>query len=657
MKKHLIYITFLLLLMGGCTYVQKIQDGRTAVERKQYDVAVELLEKEYGKTKSRIEKGKIAFLLGESYKMTGQGENAVKWYDIAYTNQYGTEALKEYAGALKNNEQYTEAMAAYKDLGLEIGSPYEYRKDIAAAKIAITWLENPNPEYRVVPTEFNSNSADYAPAPYTGRSLVFTSDRVNATGEEKYNWTGADFSDLYLVDLQTEEVRPFDIQLNTPSNEGTATFGENGNTIYFTRCADPGKFSDKYCKIMFSRRENDMWSTPLMLNFTADKINYRHPTLAPDGKTLYFSADDPDGWGGYDLYYTTQMSDGWSEPKLLPRTVNTERGNEGFPFFDRDTLYFASDGHTGMGGLDIYKTVRRPDGSFMPVQNLKPPLNSGKDDFGYMVDYRAAAGKEDILAIGYFSSSREGNDDIYRYEKIVPPPAPEPPAEVEIVYKNTLEGYVLEKIFAEAGNPNSALLGRKPLSGAEVSVTFGKEKLNFTTGEDGFFTFELKENTDYSFFASREDYLNNTGFFSSKGIGKDPNNPEQTFETEIVLDKIYFNREIALENIYYDLDDDKIREDAQPTLRDLAENLKLNPDLRIQMASHTDCRGNDAYNENLSQRRAQSAVNYLISLGIDPERLQAKGYGENRPTADCACNRCTEEEHQQNRRTTFAVVE
>ena len=175
--------------------------------------------------------------------------------------------------------------------------------------------------------------------------------------------------------------------------------------------------------------------------------------------------------------------------------------------------------------------------------------------------------------------------------------------------------------------------------------------------DDGFFRMELAENTDYSFNAALEGYLANSVKFSTKGIAKDPANPVQTFEIEIVLDQIFRNREIILENIYYDYDKWDIRPDAEPTLNRLAEVLRQNAKIRIQLGSHTDCRGNDTYNQNLSQRRAESAVNYLISKGIDPTRLSAKGYGESQPAALCGCATCTEAEHQTNRRTTFKVVE
>ena len=206
-------------------------------------------------------------------------------------------------------------------------------------------------------------------------------------------------------------------------------------------------------------------------------------------------------------------------------------------------------------------------------------------------------------------------------------------------------------------HPNSKVLGRRPLDGASVVIETGNKKQTLTVKSDGFFSMTLAENTDYNFSASHDGYLSNVAKFSTKGIAKDPANPVQTFEIEIVLDKIYRNQEIVLENIYYDYDKWDIRPDAEPTLNRLADVLKQNPSIRIQLGSHTDCRGNDNYNQTLSQRRAESAVNYLISKGIDPNRLSAIGYGETQPAVGCACARCTESEHQANRRTTFKVVE
>ena len=634
-----------------------------AYERKQYAVAVDMLNKEYKKADSRVEKGKLAFLLGDSYKKINKNSSAINWYKTAYDNQYGVDALKEYAYALKKNEQYEEAMEAFKELGLEIGSPYEYRKEITACKVSIDWKkEEEGTGFEIESAGFNSSSAEYSPTPYENNQLVFTSDRSASDGNNTYNWTGSNFSDLFVVNPSSNTVEAFSSPINTPHNEGTVAFNNDFTEMYFSRCYDE-EDTDYFCKLMMSKREGDSWTEPIVLNFTEPNINYGHPTLSKDGASLYFSASHPEGWGGYDIFVTERTPDGWDIPRPLSRNINTI-GDEKFPFIDNDTLYFSSDNHTGMGGLDIFRSVKSKDGSWSPVINLKSPINSGWDDFGYMVDPNFRA-NGDLLQEGYFCSSRvdgEGNDDIYRFVKRVVPPPPPPPVEEKeepkpIVYKMTLDVFVLEKIYQFADNPNSKVLGRKPLLDSKMDIMFNGEKKKVTVDGEGKFTLELDESTDYRFFASHEGYFNNSGRFSSKGIAKDPNNPETRYDVEIVLDKIFKNQEITLDNIYYDFNQDNIRRDAEPTLNDLANTLLQNPAIRIQMASHTDCRGKTNYNQSLSQRRAQSAVDYLISKGIESSRLQAKGFGKSSPAIDCGCARCTEDEHQANRRTTFSVVD
>lgn len=658
MARNFTILAFIIALITACTYTMKVRDGRTAVDVKQYAVAVDLLQKEYDKAKSRVEQGRIAFLLGESYKRLNKSDQSIRWYRIAYDNQYGVDALKEFAYALKRAERYEEAMRAFKDLGIEIGSPYEYRREISACQIAQGWKDLP-PEYEIEVLSFNTGNADYSPVIYKDNKLVITSDRSASTGDEIYNWTGNAYSDLFLVDLNSNSVTGFDNNLNTDNNEGAAAFTKDFSEAYFTRCFSKDKYEDAYCKLMISEGTGNTWSAPRPLPFIEDGVNYVHPSISADGNTLYFSSDHPDGWGGYDLYFVEREGDGdWGLPQLLGRSINTP-GDEKFPFIDGDTLYFASDSHTGMGGLDIFRTYQLGNGSWAPAYNLKAPINSGRDDFGYVIDYNAPK-PEGVLQVGYFTSTREdgiGGDDIYRFTKVVPPEPPVVEVPEEIEYKLILEGFVLEKIYNNPTDPNSKVLGRKPLPGSEVAIQFDKKKETVTVGEDGMFRLELKENTDYNFLASKENYLKNDAFFSTIGIGRDPNNPVQTFELEIVLDKIFLDKEITLENIYYDFDKWDIRADAEPTLNELARNLKLNPDIRIQLGSHTDCRGATRYNEDLSQKRAQSAVDYLIASGIDPARLVARGYGESQPEVDCICARCTEDEHQANRRTTFKIIE
>jgi peptidoglycan-associated lipoprotein len=671
-KRLLLPLTALLFI--ACNYTIKIKDGRTAYERKQFAVAIPMLQKEQAKAKTRKERGQLAYLLGDAYRRTGQDEKALEWFKVAYDSNYGPEALKAQAFTLKKLERYAAAREAFKTLGIEIGSPYEYRKEITASNVAEGWLkEAPGNGWSVETAPFNSPQNDFAPVLFPDGRIVFTSDRSMALSKESYTWTGNKFMDLLIAEPNSASPQVFDSQINSKGNEGVACFNKTATEIFFSRAVSAYKAGDAYNKIYLSQRMSmeDNWSPPVPLPFQKEKINYLHPALSSDGNTLYFACNDPDGSGGYDLY-TMQRNPrtelGWDEPKALSRNINSP-GNELFPALDADTLYFASDGLAGMGGLDVFRTHKSERNAWAPPLNLKSPLNSGADDFGFLVlpnpSKASARVPGDLIRSGFFTSNRafegaRGGDDIFRFEQRVPQPKPPKidttPAR-PLVHKMVLEGYILEKIYTDPTDPNSKVLGRRPLAGATVQAEFGTKKMPFTTKEDGFFKLDLSENTDYQFNASLAGYLSNNGRFSTKGIAKDPANPVQTFEIEIVLDKIFRNREIVLENIYYDYNKWDIRPDAEPTLNSLAEILRQNPEIRIQLGSHTDCRGNDAYNQNLAQKRAQSAVNYLISKGIDPERLSALGYGESQPAVGCACARCTEAEHQTNRRTTFKVVE
>lgn len=661
-------------LFVACNYTLKIKDGATAFERKQFAVAIPMLQKEQARAKTRRERGRLAFLLGESYRRTGRDEKSLEWYQVAFNNNYGPDALKAQAFALKKLERYADARQVFTTLGIEIGSRYEYRREITSCTIAEGWLkEQPDNGYQIEQAPFNSAQNDFAPVLYPDGRIVFTSDRAISLSKNNYTWTGNKFMDIMIVDSNGASPQIFDNQINTKGNEGVPCFNSNATEMFFSRAVSAGKDEDAFNKIYVVYRAADevQWSQAIPLPFQKEKVSYLHPALSSDGNTLFYASNDTDGWGGFDLYYMQRDSNsetGWEEPKALGRNINTA-GNELFPSFDADTLYFASDGIPGMGGLDIFRTFKSERNAWAAPLNLKAPINGGADDFGFLVlpgdKNEVAAAPGDLIRSGFFTSNRplesaQGGDDIYRFEQRVP--APKPPVidtvpTKPLVFKIMLEGYVLEKILTDPADPNSKVLGRKPLSGAGVQALFGVKKQDFITKDDGLFKMELSEDMDYNFNASLAGYLSNSTKFSTKGIAKDPANPVQTFEVEIVLDKIYRDREINLENIYYDYDKWDIRKDAAPTLNQLADVLHQNPEIRIQLGSHTDCRGNNAYNLTLSQRRAQSAVNYLISRGIDANRLSAIGYGESQPAAQCACSRCTETEHQTNRRTTFKVVE
>lgn len=637
----------------------KVKDGKTAWEVKQYHVATKYLPKEFEKAKTKSDKAKTAFLLADSYKHLHQPEKALVWYKKAYDNGYGSEALKGYAYELKATGQYPEAIQAFKELGQEIGSPYEYRKEIQSAELAQTWVKDaPYTGFTIEPVAFNSPQADYGPTLASNGDVIFTSDRASASGKEVYGWTGRKFSDVFVAPPASETVTPYTgIPVNTEANEGTMTTDASGKIMVFTRCqSSTEKRSNQYCQLYLSEKTEMGWTELQLLPFCKPEINYGTPVLTANGSRLYFAANSLEGWGGFDLYSCDRSPNGWEEPQLLPKVINSP-GNDLWPSLDKDTLYFASDGIPGMGGLDVFKTWRNGN-SWVPAQNLKAPVNTHHDDFALVVD-RLTPAADGIKKQGYFTSNRNGSDDIFRFKLGTPPPKPK----VDSVpskqgpAKMILEVYVLEKIFQDADNPNSQVLGRKPLKGVKLDIRFDKQQLSHTTKEDGLYEIELQANTDYQFNAVLEGYLRNGERFTTKGIASDPSLKEQRFEVEIVMDKVYKNKEIVLENIYYDFNKYDIRDDAKPTLDQLTKILQQNPGIRIELGSHTDCRGNDGYNLNLSQQRAQAAVDYLIANGIVPDRLSARGYGESQPAVTCDCNRCTESEHQSNRRTTFKILE
>lgn len=669
-KTKLFSIGFLItLFIAGCSYTQKIKDGTMAYERKQYAVAIKMLPNDFEKEEGLDERSKLATMLADSYRILNQPTQSKKWFLKSYELTGNPDALKNYAFALKELEEYDEAAKAFEDLITATGDAFLWRKEVAACRQAQAWIDNAKErsEYILENEKFNSSKTDASPTIYKSGQVVFLSDRK--TGDEDkeiYQWTGENFMDLFLANPKTGKVEPFEKIFNSPYNEGTITFNKDFTEAFFTRCGSDNNEERQYCKIMYSQNIDNEWTKPVPLSdIMIDKTNYMHPTLSDDGNTLYFATDILDGFGGFDIYYSNRTKDGWDLPNNLGSSINTE-GYEVFPFIDKDTLYFASDFHVGMGGLDIFRTTKSRSGRWSPLQNLRSPINSGSDDFGYIVDYQSER-LDTVLQVGYFTSNREGNDDIYKYskvllppEKVIPPPVEEIIDTTEIVgepeYKFILELNTIESIFEKADDPSSGVIGKDKLPNTKVQISFGDKSLTIETDENGQYEMELTLNQFYNFFGSKSGYLNNSTTFSSQEITKDAERPNRRFKVDLELNKEIVGKEFTLENIYYDLARFEIRADAEPTLNILARMLQENPGLRIQLSSHTDCRGNDAYNEWLSQQRAESAVKYLIAKGIDADRLVAKGFGETRPSATCACTTCTEAEHQQNRRTTFTIL-
>jgi len=659
MKWKMLFIIVVCIQMS-CSFSQKIKDGEMAYERKQYATAAAMLEEEYIATKNQASKGRKAYLLGQSYLKLLEYREARSWFEKAVGHEYGAEALGKYADASKSIEEYDAAIGAYRELITITGRKQELEREILLCQQA---MDNKlkNSEYQIERLFINTTVSDYSPVIYENDFLVFTSERKEASGKDTYNWTGERFSDIFIVQKNGSEVKRFDSAINTSQNEGTPWFSKDMETMYFTRCFGEGA-GDDYCRLMVSKRENDVWGEPEALPFIQDKINYGQATLIENDSILVFSADISELGGPLDLFYTELYSDGsWSEPEPLPGSINSS-GNEMFPTGDGDTLYFSSDYLPGFGGFDIFKTFLRSDKSWSIPINIGFGINSGGDEFSFIVDYLAKR-KSTVLQQGFFTSSRvgSGKDDIFRFFKIRQEPVPVL-VENEKEKEAKRELYVTVRTFTPQyripEDPNSEIDGKSPLSETFIKITdeAGQKVAEAYSDKNGFYFTQVSEGKTLKIIGARLGYLNASKTIDTRNITFKESETSKTISIELVLDKIYTNKEINLKNIYYDYDKWDIKEEAKPTLDELVKLLNDNPQINIQLSSHTDCRGTDDYNIVLSQKRAQSVVDYLISKNIEAKRLIAIGYGETQLLDLCVCEICTENQHQINRRTTFKII-
>jgi outer membrane protein OmpA-like peptidoglycan-associated protein len=656
LKRIVGYCVFLTII--SCSFSQKIKDGEMAFERKQYAVALELLEEEYEKTKNEAQKARKAWLLGQSLMKLLEYEDAKSWYNKAIIHGYGVEALASFARVSKLLEDYEGAIDAYQKIGNITGRKQETDRDILLCRQALDYKARA-PEYEVERIFENSSVSDYSPVIYDEQYLLFTSERKEVTGKDVYNWTGERFSDIFIMMKNGSDVKRFDSAINTTGNEGTPWFSSDMSTIYFTRCVGNGN-GDDFCKLMVSKQDFGLWTEPEELPFIQDKINYGHPTLIENDSVLVFVADIEQPGGTSDLYYTELTEDGmWTVPEKFPSSINSQ-GNEKFPTGDKDTLYFSSDYLPGMGGYDIFKTFLRKDGTWSVPINMGYPINSGGDDFSFIVDYKAKP-KPNVIKQGFFSSSRKGSgkDDIFRFYMKAPPKDILPNTETEIKRDLFVTVKTFTPQFSIADDPNSPVVGRLPLGQTFIKIideVTGVKVAESYTDNNGFFYVEIPMGKKLKIVGAKLEYLNASNTINTENLVFTKDEKSKTINVELVLDKIYTDKEITLNNIYYDYDKWDIKDEAKPTLDLLVKLLNDNPQINIQLSSHTDCRGEEQYNTDLSQKRAQSAIEYLMSKGIPAARLVAKGYGETQLVDTCNCEQCDEAQHQKNRRTTFKVL-
>ncbi len=605
----------ILIAIPTSSYAQRnpAKSADEAFAKQQYSLAIDKYKKAYSKVKkNKEEKNRITAQLAECYRLTGNYKRAEASYKRLIRNEYdkrNPEILLHYANMLKIEGKYQEAIEQYNEYALRAPEDPRGVKGAETAALIEEWLENPS-KYEVTNVKkINSREADFAPAYTTDNynEIVFTSTREGATGKETDQWTGQNFSDLFIakIDRKDEWSEPvlFDQSetVNTKGNEGAAVFNSKFNTVYFTKCPnDPQKESG--CQIYKAQRTGRNWSEPEMveINGVDTMSTIGQPTLSESELIIYFSGNRRNGIGGKDIWvaYRDTKSEPFGRPMNLGEVINTP-GDEMFPFLRNDTtLYFASDGHGGMGGLDIFVTTIDTSGNWGEPSNLKFPINSTSDDFGIVF--------HPTDEYGFLSSNRKGSRGMEDIWYFIEPP---------LLF--SLSGTVKDdRTLMTMGDVNVQLIGS---SGISVSTR---------TNDEGFYAFgesQIEQNTTYEVIVSKPNYFNQKGTFTTVGV---------EFSKEFVKDFMMIPipaEPIELPEILYDLAKWELKPQYQDSLQGLIQTLRDNPNIVVELASHTDARDTYERNDVLSQRRAQSVVDYLIVRGIDPARLVAKGYGERVP--------------------------
>ncbi len=595
-------IPLLILLAVSVTACEgaKLATANEQMERGEYFDASKTYRKVYNRLTKREDRplrGEIAFRMGECYSRLGMNARASAAYANALRYQYpdSTTTLR-LALSQQAEGKYQAALKSFEDYLAISPSDRIARNGAAGCRMAIAAKGNPT-RYVVKNNKvFNSRRADFAPMYFDSSldQLYFTTTNEKVTGDRRSEITGMKKSDIWFSrkNERGEWLRPEPLEgeLNTDMDEGIISFSPDGSTMYLTR-ARRSPSSDTGVEIYTSTRSDAKWSAAVKFDITADTLSdYGHPAVSPDGKWLYFTSNMPGGQGGRDLWRINLRERAGSLDNL-GEFINTP-GDEMFPYMRTDSiLYFASDGHPGFGGLDIFKATLTPSGGWR-VENIGQPVNSAADDFGITFGNGES---------GFFSSNRgdaRGYDHIYSFE------LPD--------LRITISGYVIDKDEEPVSNAVIRIVGNDGSNRKEIARN------------DGSFQFPLQRGVRYVMLAGAKGYLNARQEFQADDAEEDAE-----YSVDFILASV--SKPVVIDNIFYDFDKATLRPESKAALDEMAQVMRDNPNITIEMAAHTDRKGSDDYNIRLSRRRAQSVIDYLISAGIQPDRLQAQGYGKSRP--------------------------
>jgi outer membrane protein OmpA-like peptidoglycan-associated protein/tetratricopeptide (TPR) repeat protein len=631
--KKILLIPLMLTFSIQLSVAQNLKRANLLFERRAYLNAAELFLNEEPKTQEVLEK------LADCYYFNTKMSEAETWYKILlqkYDANVNPTYLFRYSQALKGVKKFGEADKWFQK--------YLEKKQMATAEKqeTLSFFEalnsgNKKP-YSVHKVSINSTFSDFGTA-YFGDKVVFASTRNSG---KLYDWNNQPYLDLFQADVDENQdlknVVPFAGSINTDMHESNAIFTKDGKTMYFTRnnSVSGKKNRDKnkvtHLKIYKAQFVNNEWTNIAELPFNSNDYSVEHPALSPDEKQLYFASDMPGTIGSFDLFVVDINTDGtYGTPKNLGPKINTEM-REQFPFVSsKNILYFASDGHFGLGGLDIFRS-EITDESFSKPTNLSDIINSNLDDFAFVIDEKNE--------IGYFSSNRDGgagDDDIYRFTQ-------------KKIYE--VHGLVQNKRTLEL------------LPGTLVSIFDINDTLlsKMNVGEDAYYLFEVENNKTYKLVGTRNLYVPSEVEFSTNSNGDIDKNIQMLMEmyTDVEKEIVVENdkTQIKINPIYFDFNKWNIRKDSALELNNVVNIMKKYPDMSIEIGAHTDARGSYKYNLELSKKRAISVMDYLISQGISENRLKSEGFGESQPLNHCTePNMCTEKEYSINRRCEFVITE
>ena len=597
------YLLLLLaLVLTGCGTESILRKADRSYSLGEYYEAAALYKKAYAKTRPEDKnlRAERAFMTAECYRRINMTAKAMASYRNAIRYHYpDTMMYKHMADLQLQKGDYKGAIANY-DIYLEYAptdtTAINGRK---ACTTAPQWKKNPTRYIVKKETLFNSRRSEYSPVFGAGdhSQLFFTSTRDKALGEDKSLITGVKAPDIF-VSVKDEKGKwqkpePLEGEVNSEYEEGACAFSPDYKTMYLTRCGIDAEVP-RPAQIYKSTRSDASWSAPTLCELVKDTISsFAHPAVSPDGAWLYFVSDMSGGMGGLDIWRIAITGDGFGGVENLGASINTQ-GDEMFPTFrPNGELYFSSDGHHGMGGLDIYRATKDANEDKWTVTNLQNPVNSPDDDFGMTF--------EGELNRGYFSSNRgdaRGWDHIYSF--YLP----------ETIH--TLTGWLYERDGYELPEGTIHLIGNDGTN----------EKISVKT--DGSFTKRLTPGVSYVMLGTCKGYLN-----LGQELTADSTVEDREYTLQFPLASI--TKPVLIENIHYKFDSAELTDSSTTALDELVRLLTDNPGTVIELGAHCDYKGRDEYNERLSQRRAESVVNYLISQGIDPDRLVPKGYGETLP--------------------------